>query len=260
MTRARSIITLTTDFGSDDSYVAEMKAVLLREAPGASLVDVTHGVRPQDILGGSVVLQRVLRAFSPGTVHLAVVDPGVGTGRRLLIVRILRQTVICPDNGLITWAWRNHAGAKAFDLLWRPERASNTFHGRDVMAPVAGRIAAGKDWKKLCNAIDGPILLDIAPAASPGAARIIHIDRFGNATTNVPAGLLEGRGGLTIRLGRNRIALRRTYGEVAVGTPVALVGSGEFLEIAVRNGSAARRFGLHVGDRIKFVTKSTSHR
>src|SRR5438876_1006555 len=115
----RPIVTFTTDFGLSDTYVAEMKAVVLQEVRDVTLVDVTHLIRAQDVLAGSLAIARALNAFPRGTLHLAVVDPGVGTNRRLLIVKINRQRVICPDNGLITWAWRTHEDVKAFELTWR---------------------------------------------------------------------------------------------------------------------------------------------
>src|SRR5438105_813116 len=142
------LVTLTTDFAWQDAYVAEMKAVLLRELPEARLVDVSHSIPPQDVLAGSITLERAIRVFPKGTVHLAVVDPGVGSQRRLLVVRVGSQFIVCPDNGLITWTWRRHPGARAFELMWRPRHASDTFHGRDVMAPVAARIAAGERWER----------------------------------------------------------------------------------------------------------------
>ena len=118
------------------------------------------------MLGGSITLQRVIASFPPRTIHLGVVDPGVGTRRRIIIVKIERQRVICPDNGLITWAWRMHKNAKAYELTWQPKRSSCTFHGRDIIAPVAGMLSRGKPIKSLAKRIDAPILLDIKPAAS----------------------------------------------------------------------------------------------
>src|SRR5215204_1926437 len=137
----RPIVTLTSDFGLSDHYVAAMKAVLVRECPEARLIDVTHNVPRHDILCGSITLERAVDGFPRGTVHLAVVDPGVGTDRRLIVARLKGQTIICPDNGLITWAWRLHGGGEVSEITWRPERSSSTFHGRDVMAPIAARIA-----------------------------------------------------------------------------------------------------------------------
>ena len=109
----RPIVTLTSDFGTVDFYVAAMKAALLRTCPDARLIDVTHGVPRHDILCGSITLERAVDGFPPGTVHLAVVDPGVGTARRILVTRVKEQTVVCPDNGLVTWAWRRHGGGQA---------------------------------------------------------------------------------------------------------------------------------------------------
>lgn len=229
-----------------------MKGVLLRHAPEAQIVDVTHAVGAQDVLGGSIVLERAVRVFGAGTVHVAVVDPGVGSERKLLVVRVKGQTVICPDNGLITWTWRRHGGGKAYELTQRPGRASDTFHGRDIMAPLAGRIAAGEGLRKFCGAVTAPRLLDIAPAESLEEACVIHIDHFGNATTNVPAELIVDRS-KRVQVGRNRIAIKRAYADVEVGAAVALIGSSGLLEIAVRNGSAATQLHLSVGDRITFV-------
>src|SRR5262245_26916061 len=120
---ARAIVTFTTDFGLSDSYVAEMKAAVLKVAPTARLIDLTHQTPPQDVLCASITLQRAVDGFPQGTIHLAVVDPGVGTDRRVLIVRINRQWVICPDNGLITWSWRLHQPSTAHELLWRPKQS-----------------------------------------------------------------------------------------------------------------------------------------
>jgi S-adenosyl-L-methionine hydrolase (adenosine-forming) len=141
--QSRPIITLTTDFGTRDYYVAAMKAVLVRRCPDVRMIDITHQVPRHDILCGSITLERAIDGFLPGTVHLAVVDPGVGTDRRILIVEINQQTVVCPDNGLITWAWRRLGAARAYELTWRPPETSSTFHGRDIMAPVAAMLACG---------------------------------------------------------------------------------------------------------------------
>src|SRR5205085_11191085 len=128
---ARPIVTLTTDFGLADSYVAAMKAVLIRHCPRVRLIDVTHQVPPQDVLCGSITLERAVDGFPPGTVHLAVVDPGVGSDRRILIAELNQQLVVCPDNGLITWAVRRLGPGQTSALAWRPkDLVSPTFHGR----------------------------------------------------------------------------------------------------------------------------------
>ena len=249
----RPIVTLTSDFGTSDFYVSAMKAVLLRACPEARLIDVTHAVPRHDILCGSITLERAVDGFPPGTTHLAVVDPGVGTARRLLVADINHQRVVCPDNGLITWAWRRHGGGAAHELTWRPARPpSNTFHGRDLMAPAAGMLAAGTPLERLTRPLHAPVLLDVSPTdGAAGTARIIHVDAFGNATTDLSHELLGDRRLRAVRIkGRDLGRLRRTYWDVAPGKPLALIGSSGLLEIAVRDGSAAQDLGLSVGDEV----------
>ena len=261
----RPLITLTTDFGLTDHYVAAMKAVLIRENPSARLIDVTHNIPPQDILCGSITLERAVDGFPPGTVHLAVVDPGVGTDRRLLVTRIREQWIVCPDNGLITWSWRVNAGSsgakpRAAEITWRPQSSSSTFHGRDIMAPIAARIARGDDLEKFSRPIDDPILLDLAPASDADRrGRVIHIDHFGNATTNIRHQALRDRPPTSVKVNRKSVGkLRRTYWDVAPGKPLALIGSSGLLEIAVRDGSARDELKIGVGDEVMVVGGSKS--
>ena len=248
--RVRPIVTLTTDFGTRDYYVAAMKAVLVRDCPDVRLIDVTHEVPRHDILCGSITLERAVDGFLPGTVHLAVVDPGVGTDRRILLAELNCQFVVCPDNGLITWAWRRLGPGRAYALTWRPNVSTNTFHGRDVMAPAAAMIAGGRDLTEIARPIDDPVLLDVAPARDASAgAQIIHIDTFGNATTNLSHETMRHAVGSGFRVRGQYVGpLRRTYADVPPGTPLALIGSSGLLEIAVRDGSAAEQLGLKVGD------------
>jgi hypothetical protein len=242
--RHRPIITLTSDFGLRDPYVAEMKAVLLQYCPDAQLVDVTHEIAPQDIVGASMVLARVVAVFPPRTTHLVVVDPGVGSGRKLLVWSVRRQIVVCPDNGLISWPLRRLGPGKCSELSWRPGATSNTFHGRDIMAPVAGKLAAGCRLRDLARPMKSPILLDIAPSTT-GSGYVLHIDHFGNATTNIPAEL-AGNG--TVRIGGKVIGpIRRTYSDVQPGQALALIGSSGLVELAIRNGSAAQKLKLKAG-------------
>ncbi|HEX3358537.1 MAG TPA: SAM-dependent chlorinase/fluorinase [Tepidisphaeraceae bacterium] len=241
------IVTFTTDFGLADSYVAEMKAAVLKQVPTAVLVDVTHLIGPQDVLAGSVVLERAIAAFPYGTIHVAVVDPGVGTDRRILVVEINRQRVICPDNGLITWAWRMQSDARAYALTWKPAEISTTFHGRDIMAPLAGMLAKEASIQSIAVPIRDPVLLDIAPSIDRG--RIIYIDHFGNAITNIrPAG---HRGDSIIVKKKSIGPLRKAYADVARHGAVALIGSSGLLEIAIRDGSAAKKLRLKVGDKVR---------
>jgi S-adenosyl-L-methionine hydrolase (adenosine-forming) len=259
------IVTLTTDFGQADAYVAAMKAAVLREAPQARLIDISHQIPPQNVRYGSFILERAIDAFHkmPGRqiIHIAVVDPGVGTSRKLLIVKIQSQTVICPDNGLITWPWRNRKNAKAYELTWRPERSqsksiSRTFHGRDILAPAAGLLAAETPLRKLAPRSARPKLLDIFPMKKNARqGRIIHIDHFGNAITNITREAVGTRH-VSIRVGGHAIGrIKQTYAEAEIGEPLALFGSADLLEIAVRDGSAAEKLGLKVGRSVNLSSR-----
>ena len=227
-----------------------MKAVLVRDCPEVRLIDVTHEVPRHDLVIGSITLERAVASFPSGTIHLAVIDPGVGTSRRILVAEINGQKIVCPDNGLITWAWRRMTGGQAHQLIWRPRQSSSTFHGRDIMAPTAAMLACGVDVAELARPIDGPILLDISPADSM-TARVIHIDIFGNATMNMDQKLARQRPQAQFYFGGQSLGpLRKTYSDVASGMPLALIGSSGLLEIAVREGSAEQILGLKVGDSI----------
>lgn len=242
------IITLTTDFGMSDAYVGEMKGVILNRCPGARLVDISHQIPPQDVLSGSIVLERILRVFPAGTIHIVVVDPGVGTSRRLLVGQTNDQWIFAPDNGLITWAWHRIGNIRVQELLFRPVKTpSRTFHGRDILAPAAALLASGQVESVPTIRLDHPVLLDVAPAGSLEEARVIHVDHFGNVTTNVPVELLSND---TYVLGVGPI--RNTYSDVKVGEPLALIGSSGLLEIAVRNQHAASQLNLTVGSKIQF--------
>jgi hypothetical protein len=245
------IVTLTSDFGLSDAYVAAMKLAILHRLPEATLIDVTHLVPPQDILAGSIALERAVAASDSGTVHVGVVDPGVGGHRRIIVVQICGQYAVCPDNGLITWPWRRLKKARAFELTWRPDRLSRTFHGRDLIAPAAAMLAAGRSLHEIARPIDDPILLNIRPTRRPArVGRIIHIDHFGNATTNIPRDTLPPAAAISVA-GTNLGRVKRTYADVAPGKPLALVGSADLLEIAVRDGSAAKVLSLRVGNQVK---------
>ena len=246
----RPIIALLTDFGLSDSYVAEMKAVLYRDRarPDLTIVDVTHAIPSQDVLSASFTLERALRAFPRDTLHLAIVDPGVGSHRRILLARINDQLVLVPDNGLITWPFLRLPVQGVHELIWRPDHPpSRTFHGRDIFAPAATLLATGTPVAQLAVPIRDPVLLPIRPApAHPTSGLILHFDHFGNAATNVPAEALTTPPRF-VRVGRRRFPLSRTYADVPDGRPVALIGSAGLLEIAVRNGSAAAELNLRVG-------------
>ena len=249
---ARPLVTLTTDFGTADAYVAVMKAGILKRCSQARLIDVTHHIPRHDILCGSITLERAVDGFPPGTIHLCVVDPGVGTDRRILVAHANRQLVICPDNGLITWTSHRQPDVRTFELMWLPDQSSSTFHGRDVMAPAVAMLANGELFDALARPISDPVLLDVRPVSQPqDPIKVIHLDAFGNATTNVSLETLQATGAKVFRIrGMTLGKLKRTYWDVAPGKPLALIGSSGLLEIAVRDGSAERDLRVKVGDEV----------
>jgi hypothetical protein len=240
----RPIITLITDFGTVDGYVGEMKGVLLAGARDAEIIDITHDIPPQDVERGRLTLARVWRRFPAGTIHVVVVDPGVGSSRNAIAVSSDGHFLVGPDNGVLSPALLS-ASARAVSLSVSPH-ASATFHGRDVFAPAAAALARGGALEAIgIEAKDLVIRRTPEPTRRADGAiegEVIFIDRFGNAVTN----LVGVRGGV-IEVGTLTIDLRRTYSEVEAGRPLALVGSTGLLEIAVRDGNAAKALGLERG-------------
>lgn len=237
-------ITLLTDFGDGDGYVAEMIGVLLSAVPDAQVISVSHGIPPQDVAGARLALSRYWRRFASGTVHLVIVDPGVGTSRAAIAVESDGRFLVGPDNGVLSPALAQ-AGAVVVQLDV-PHGASPTFHGRDVFAPAAARLARGEPLLSLGRPHASPIVTPLAAPVLDGdgtiRGEVIAIDHFGNAITNldaVPFDALAVAGAL--------IPVVRTYGDVGVGRPCALVGSSGLIEVAVRNGSAVQVLGLAIG-------------
>lgn len=244
------VVTLLTDFGTADGYVGEVKGVLLSALPTATLVDVAHDVAPQDVDGARLAVARYWRRFPPGTVHLVVVDPGVGSARAALAVESEGRFLVGPDNGVLSPALL-HAGARCVSLPV-PAGASPTFHGRDLFAPAAASLARGVPLEALGEPAPSPCVRRTPEVTrrADGAllGTVITIDRFGNAVTN----LMSRRGG-TVSVAGRTLTLRRTYAEAEAGDPVALVGSNGLVEIAVREGSAAAVLGLRRGSGVVFL-------
>lgn len=247
----RPLVTLLTDFGTADGYVAEMKGVILAAVPDATLVDASHDVAPHDVECGRLALARYWRRFPPGTVHLAVVDPGVGSDRAALAVESDGRYLVGPDNGLLSPALLV-AGARVVALPV-PSRAAPTFHGRDVFAPAAAALAGGTALDALGHPVHAPQVRRTPEARRLAdgsiAGEVIAVDRFGNAITN----LLSRSGGDLTVAGRT-LAVRRVYADVAPGAPLALVGSNGLLEIAVRDGNAAQQLGIRRGEPVVLRT------
>lgn len=256
-----AIISLITDFGLQDEYVGLLKAVILGIDPSATLVDLSHAVEPQDLAAAAFLLESSWRHFPPGSIHLVVVDPGVGTRRALLYHEAGGQRFLAPDNGVLSLV----IDPQGTTVLRRVEHpplpracVSPTFHGRDILAPVAAYLAKGGDAAALGPEIAPDAitrLADLRPERSPDGriiGRIVHIDRFGNLVSNIPAADLAAGRPVEVRLAGQAIAgLRTTYADGEGGRPLALVGSRGYLEIAVNRGSAQRYFDVRKGEAVE---------
>jgi len=255
---AGGVITLTTDFGTRDHYVAAMKGVLASLCPRARVIDMTHDLPPFGILAGAYSIHQAAPFFPAATIHIVVVDPGVGTSRRALLVDTGHHFFLAPDNGVLSFVLRQNPDAHVWELtnrrLWL-DAVSPTFHGRDVFAPVAAALAAGKATPKDTGWRYGdPLILDsLEPAEiKRGVWRgmVLSVDRFGNVITNFSsegsAAALER--GFRLEIGRHRVtAFHQTFGEAPSGELFGYRGSSGYLEIAMNQCSAAERLGIRPG-------------
>ncbi|MFN2572653.1 MAG: S-adenosyl-l-methionine hydroxide adenosyltransferase family protein [Gemmatimonadales bacterium] len=243
------IVTLLTDFGTSDSYVAEMKAALLSRAPAATLVDITHQLSPGDVRAAQYLLARTWARFPQGTIHLAIVDPGVGSERRAIGAESGGHRFLAPDNGLLSFLPRD----ATFFSLPIPANAAPTFHGRDIFAPAAGALANGTWLTELGAPITDPHL---SPLPSPRheddgvIGEVVYVDRFGTLVSNIPASMLTQANHVHVG-GVDVGPVRRTFSDVAAGALIALTGSGGAVEVAVRDGSAAKELGVGVGAKVE---------
>ena len=260
------VITLLSDFGLKDPYVAEMKAVILSICPQARIVDISHGIEKFNVRMGAFVLASACPYFPKGTIHVAVVDPSVGTKRRALLVETEDAFFVGPDNGLLMLAAQKQGIRNVYSITNKRlilPNVSRTFHGRDVFAPAAPHLARG------CNPSDfGPAVIDyvIPKFAKPHSKRgeisgeVLHIDDFGNIVTNISkqdlkkAGVTEGSK-LKAKLGEETVGLKfcYAYGETTAITALMLIGSHDFIEIAVNQGNASKRFKIKVGDSVTIL-------
>jgi S-adenosylmethionine hydrolase len=250
------ILTLTTDFGAEGPYVAAMKGIILGLAPGTQLVDVSHSIAPQNILEGAFVLAAIVDAFPKGTVHLAVIDPGVGTDRRLIAAAIADQWFVLPDNGLISGLLRDRRPREVREItnpaICRPI-VSATFHGRDILAPAAAHLLLGRDPVELGPAREKWITLrNFEPQVDNHGilGEVLFRDAFGNLITNITADRIASAPPetWTIEIAGARISgLCRTYGDRPQGTLIALINSTGWIEVAVVNGDAARQLTVGPG-------------
>jgi S-adenosylmethionine hydrolase len=253
----KPIITLTTDFGTKDGYVGAVKGVIKRINPDAEVVDITHETGPFDILGAAFTLNSFYRFFPRGTIHLAVVDPGVGSQRQPLVIKSKDFFFVGPDNGLFSFVFENETITDMVVISneeYFLAELSSTFHARDLFAPVAGYLSLGVKVNEFGKAAKECYKLAIPePKLSKGklSGEIIHIDGFGNLVTNIAAKSLQGRKVAAITMARRRIKrFARSYSDIKEGDVGALIGSSDLLEIALDQGSAQQALKSKVGSAV----------
>jgi len=259
-----TVLSITTDFGITNGFVGVMKGIIYGIAPDVKIVEITQLVSPQNVREGAYAMWRAVPFFPPRSVHVGVVDPGVGTKRRPIGARLGNQYFIVPDNGLLTPlimdAERNGDPIEFVHLdnpkYWLP-KVSNTFHGRDIFAPTGAHLAAGVSLKEIGTPIDDPIRLDLPRPEKTENGWLAHvtiIDIFGNLTTDLPAKVLDGHGNVLIRTRDHEIdGIIESYGHRQPGDLVAVVDSEYYIEVAVVNGSAARKLSAQVGDLVEVI-------
>ncbi|MDE0435862.1 MAG: SAM-dependent chlorinase/fluorinase [Bryobacterales bacterium] len=255
------IVTLTTDFGHEDHYVGVMKGVIAGIHPPARIIDLTHDVGPYGLLKAAFVIAQAHPFFPAETVHVVVVDPGVGTSRRPILVEAAGQHFVAPDNGVLSQVYEQteHLVREIDAERWALKPTSNTFHGRDLFAPVAAWLAKGTPPAAFGSLVDEYVQLDpTTPAlAQPGRwhGKVLNIDRFGNIVTSFPAELLE-ESPSDFRLAAGGIEVSKTakaYAQAPPGAAFVITGSSGYLEVSINRESAAERGGVAIGDDVELV-------
>lgn len=261
-----AVVSLTTDFGSSDFEIGSVSAVVLSRAPEAKIADLTHDVPPQNVLDAAVILSRHVFYFPPNSVHVVVVDPGVGTIRRPIAAQLGDQYFVGPDNGVMTllyqYAKNNNLPIKIVHTnkseFWLSD-VSNIFHGRDIFASVGGFLAAGYDIEDLGEVITDPVLLDIPQASISQdyiSGQIMRIDHFGNLESNIDQRLLKGREVVSVQIKNRKIdGLVKTFGDKVNGELVSMIDSSGVISVCVVNGSAANDLQANTGDTIELSLK-----
>src|SRR5262245_56458400 len=251
-------ITLLTDFGTADGYVAAMKGAIADIIPSAIIDDAAHDIPLGDIRAAAFTVRRYWRMYPPGSVHVVVVDPGVGSARKALVLVADDRILLGPDNGVFTLVLSEAASWTAYsaerDDFFRPQ-LSSTFHGRDLFAPLAAHLVNGRPVADVGPQVEDPIRLEL-PVASQNGERvngeIVYVDHFGNLVSNIPAELINPA--MRVRLGTHHlIRVSNTYSDASVGAAVALINPDNGLEIGVRDGNAARYFSVGRGARVELI-------
>jgi S-adenosylmethionine hydrolase len=258
---ATSLLTLLTDFGWNDTYVGVMKGVIAQINPHVQVIDLTHEVPPQNIQVAQFNLLSAYPYFPVGTVHVAVVDPGVGSARRAIALELETGFLVGPDNGIFTGLLAQQSVIHSVELTnrdyWRVPDPSHTFHGRDIFAPVAAHLASGVPITKLGDPIDVVNLAQCpiascTPTAHGFRGNIQHIDRFGNVITNIPGEYVDGKT-WSVLVGKRTVPGCSTYSDVSPGEPLALVGSHGWVELAISGGDAHFQLRLNWEDVVQVV-------
>ncbi|MCJ8278765.1 MAG: SAM-dependent chlorinase/fluorinase [Rivularia sp. ALOHA_DT_140] len=253
------LITLLSDFGISDEYVAVIKGAIAKVNPISRVVDITHQIPPQNIAAARFCLMNAYPYFPQGTVHVAVVDPGVGGERRAIAVELTQGFLVAPDNGLLSGVLSQNYAIAAVELTnseyWLTSQVSNTFHGRDIFAPVGAHLANGVSLRKLGQEVnlDSLIKLDLPECQKMDdsiAGCIQYIDHFGNLVTNIPQSDVEGNN-WSVEIRGNIIQAQETYSDVKVGEMIALIGSHGWVEIAVNSGNARLELDVEIGSQIQ---------
>jgi S-adenosylmethionine hydrolase len=249
------MITLTTDFGLNDPYTAQMKGVIYTLNPNAKIIDITHGVDKFNIRMGAFMLASAAPYFPAGTIHVAIVDPGVGTKRRAIVIQTQQAFFVGPDNGNLMLAAQQQGIKHVYELTntkFRLPKVSNTFHGRDIFAPAAAHIDNGISVAEFGSEITHPLTPKFASIQNLNGTitgQILYIDSFGNAITNIPSESIQTQTATVgLSQGLLKLALRETYAQTNPNEAVALVGSHGFLELALNQASFAKKYLVRIGD------------
>lgn len=258
------VISMLTDFGLRDGYVGVMKGVIWKICPDAQIADITHFIPPQDIRQGALALQRTVKYFPKGTVHIAVVDPGVGTDRKPMAAEINGHFFVGPDNGLFSLIIQD-AEIKGITCqfvtldhpeFWLPD-VSRVFHGRDIFAPIGAHLANGIPLEKIGSPFTNPVRLESPNPVLRGntlQGEVITIDNFGNLATNITSGLLKGKTIRSVLIAGKKIeGLVHTFGDLPEGELAAMIGTEDDLVVAVVKGSAAARLGIKAGEPVQVI-------
>jgi len=257
------IITLTTDFGTRDAFVGVMKGVIMNINPAAAIVDITHGIPQGDLDAAAFALDQAYPYFPPGTIHVVVVDPGVGTGRKVLLARAGERYFLAPDNSALKYVFARQPNIEVRSVTNKNyflSQTSRTFHGRDIFAPVAAHLSAGAPFEnfgpKISDVVRGDILLP-AKADKRIAGAIVYIDHFGNCISNISKTDIDEQNVAEVNIKHFQFErLSDSYAEHDFGEPLAIISSHDYLEIAVRDGNAAKILNIKKGEPIELILKT----